>query len=101
MQATAIKTSNSLNALASQNKLEEVAIELIGYVKEAAEKAIPKVKPSEYSKPWWNEELKRLQGLYHKAQRQYKAYKEPTLLKEAREARNTYYQAIKKAKSAH
>ena len=85
----------------TQRSMDILAESLVAAVTNAAESAIPRTRPCERSKPWWTEDLKHLRKLLHAALRIYKRSKtEPDLLA-WKKARNTYFHAIRDAKTSH
>ncbi|KAK5988444.1 hypothetical protein PT974_12600 [Cladobotryum mycophilum] len=68
---------------------------------EAAELAIAKQRPSERSKPWWNDELKDLRKALNRATRLYKAGPIIITLAIWKEVRNSYNLALRATKRAH
>jgi len=84
-----------------EEELEQLAQDLTKVITEAAEAAIPTMRIMERSKPWWNNELKALRKAGSMACRAWKRAKTATALQAWREARNTYFHAIRKAKTNH
>ncbi len=59
----------------------------------------PKTRPTEFSKPWWNEEITTLRKLHNTAFRAYKKQQQNIALREKyTKSRNQYFQAIRNAK---
>ena len=80
--------------------LDTAAKELTNLVALAAEKAIPRLKVSEWSKPWWTDEIQRLRSEKSALLRRAKRQKPPDedLWQQWKVARNAYFKAIREAK---
>jgi hypothetical protein len=85
------------NAISTYN-YEEVAYILTNTIKEAADHSIPRKRITEHSKPWWKETLTHLRKAFNTAFRQYKKYRTSALEEAYKNARNTYFQAVRKEK---
>lgn len=89
--------------------LDHLAEELTRAIQFAAEEAIPKIKPGAMSKPWWDNNLKQLRRTMQWKQKSLKhvlqQMHEPEFLNQAREefrrARNSYTDAVQRAKQNH
>lgn len=91
-----------------QTKLDALGDALSNTINAAASTTIPRMKQGHRSKPWWNDDLKRLRGDMNNKQRRYVLersrcstadcflWKRDYLL-----SRNTYFQEIKTAKRDH
>ena len=80
--------------------LETLAETFSACIKRAAENSIPKLKPCERSKPWWNSKLYTLRKRLAQRKRQFKTQPlSKTVEKSYTIARNTYFQAIRSAKT--
>ena len=80
---------------------DSIATTVTNAILESAEASIPRLRPCERSKPWWNSELTSLRKTLNKALRQYKKYKTGQLEEEYKAAKNTYFQSVRQAKRAH
>ena len=81
--------------------LETLAETFSTCIKRAAENSIPKLKPCERSKPWWNSKLYHLRKRLAQRKRQFKTQPlSKTVEKSYTTARNTYFQAIRNAKTS-
>ena len=59
----------AIESAISTYNYEEVAYILTTTIKEAADRAIPRKRVSEYSKPWWDDELTHLRKAFNIAYR--------------------------------
>lgn len=82
-------------------QLEGIAKQLSDAISEAADQAIPRLKPGARPKPWWDEELLLLRREVH---RRFSLISTTSLI-EVKEtylqAKNTYFSAIKRKKREH
>ena len=85
----------------TKDSIDELAQLFTTTIMNAAESAIPRARLCERSKPWWTEELKTLRKLLHKALRTFKRTKQEIDLIAWKTARNTYFHAIRDAKTQH
>jgi ribonuclease HI len=89
------------------NQIQEIeifdsaALEFTNIITKAAEKSIPKKKLGPNPKPWWNENLKNLRKTMILNSRSLKANISNFTKQQYLIARNSYFQAIKKAKRNH
>ena len=81
--------------------MDTLAQSFAAAVNVAAEAAIPRSRPCERSKPWWTEELKALRKTLHSTLRAFKRARDETQLIAWKNARNTYFHAIRDAKTKH
>ena len=93
--------SQQIVNLAATNDYDGIAVAVTDAILEAAEAAIPRLKPCERSKPWWNLQLTKLRKSLNSALRRYKKYKSSQLEEEYKEAKNTYFQSVRQAKRTH
>jgi ribonuclease HI/exonuclease III len=70
-------------------------------IHQSTEGSIPKLKVVERSKPWWSPELTSLRRTLNTAFRRYKKNQTRAKQEAYKEARNSYFQAIRKAKETH
>lgn len=89
---------NENTAQITDSDLEAEAIKLKELIVEVIEKKIPKKRRSEYSKPWWNDNLKNMRKEMAKAHRNWK--ENNSLYEIFQQKRNSYFTEIKAAKSA-
>jgi ribonuclease HI len=78
--------------------LESNAIKLRNLILKAIENNIPKKKNSEFSKPWWNDDINHKRREMTKYRNIWKRNKDEISLKAYKEKRNDYFSIIKKAK---
>ncbi|KAK5989401.1 hypothetical protein PT974_10920 [Cladobotryum mycophilum] len=90
-----------IDQLIGTSSWDEIANLLRDTILEAAELAIARQRPSERSKPWWNDELKDLRKALNRATRLYKAGPTAITLAIWKEARNSYNLALRAIKRAH
>ena len=90
---------DELLALNTECGIDQAAICLQEAIFKAAEQAIPKRKPSQKSKKWWTRELTRLRKEMSYAKRDWNRTRAAACLEAFKEARNTYFSAIRKAKA--
>src|SRR5947207_4573858 len=83
----------------SREMLETEAKKLRDIIIIAANKAIPKKRIHEKSKPWWNEELKLLRKELANAKRQYKKNQNQTTQQAFQALKSDYFHKIKQAKA--
>jgi len=97
--ASTLRGLNVPKALAEA--IDEVVETITTTIELAADKAIPKARLSERSKPWWSTELATLRKASSKASRHY--YSHPSLKnqRKATRKRASYLKAIKVAKEDH
>ncbi|KAK5991817.1 hypothetical protein PT974_05202 [Cladobotryum mycophilum] len=95
------KALAQLDQLIGTSSWDEIANLLRDTILEAAELAIAKQRPSERSKPWWNDELKDLRKALNRATRLYKAGPTAITLAIWKEARNSYNLALRTTKRTH
>ena len=74
--------------------------DLTNSIKLAVEKAIPRSKPCEFSKPWWNKELLQKRKKMAKLGRLQEEQPRSSRLEAYKEARNQYFHAIREAKTS-
>ena len=79
--------------------LETAAIYLRDMILEAAEDALPLMKPSAMSKRWWNSDIDEARTTMRRKLRQWKRTRTEDVHGPYRQARNQYYRMIKKARS--
>ena len=81
--------------------VDNLAIDLTSCIKLAVEKAIPKSRICEFSKPWWNKELLKKRQKMAKLGRLHKEQPSRSSRLEAyKEAKNQYFYAIREAKAS-
>jgi len=80
--------------------LENEALKLQKIIKTAAEASIPRKKPFSKSKAWWTEKLSSLRKQYGKARKLWKKSSTKDTNKAFLEARNSYFQEVKLAKTS-
>ena len=80
--------------------LENEAIKLQEMIKIAAEASIPRKKPFSKSKAWWTKELTSLRRQYGKARKSWKKSPNHDTHRAYLEARNSYFQEVKLAKTS-
>jgi ribonuclease HI len=85
----------------SNLELDTIATLFTEKVIEAANSSIPKTTTSKYAKPWWNDDLKVLRKNLNKLNRKFKDSNYTEYKEDLKVAKNTYLQAIKKAKISH
>jgi hypothetical protein len=84
-----------------QEDLDHAASLLTRSIQEAAKKAIPKARPCERSKPWWNKDLAEQRKPASKALRPQQDFPTPTNTRRAKSKRDQYLHAVKKTKASH
>ncbi|RKF55421.1 hypothetical protein GcM3_201043, partial [Golovinomyces cichoracearum] len=80
---------------------EMIALLLQKIITKAAEKVVPRYKPSSHSKARWNADLTRLRQQYHSLRRKAKKTQQHKGTKAALVARNSYFRSISHTKSQH
>jgi hypothetical protein len=90
-----------LQGLFNPNILDLAAEEFTSAIISAANKAIPKLRLSARSKPWWEEKHKILRKALNRAQREAARVQTPQAKREYNSARNCYLTEIKRAKISH
>jgi hypothetical protein len=82
-------------------QLDYLAEEFTTLIVKAANNSIPKVTKSAYAKPWWNDKLKALRKTMSYFYRKVKASDYTLYKKELLDAKNHYFNLIKRAKLEH
>ena len=77
--------------------METEVLKLQDLITDVINKHIPKKKRCEYSKPWWNKNLKEMRKDMARAQRQWRENKSSYEI--FQQKRTSYFAEIKKAKS--
>jgi len=95
-----ILTSSIVN-LSLDQELDQLASSFTDIIVKAANFSIPKTTISVYSKPWWNENLKALGKVYKYFSRRAKRSNFTLYTEELNNAKNSYFNCIKEAKSTH
>ena len=67
----------------------------------AADATMPQIRPCKRSKPWWTEDLNKLQKALYKALRRYKKSRSIQDHTAWKRTRNQYFHAIREAKTQH
>ena len=80
---------------------DQVAFLLGDIIIKATKGAIPRCRPTSYSKSWWTEDLTLLRKEYHIKKRRSKKSWLPSDIEEARLARNIYFRTISFTKKKH
>ncbi len=80
-------------------ELEKHAENLQILIQKAAEKTIPKRKPSNRSKPWWNDHISELRKTLSREKNRWKKSRTEENHEQYQQARNCYFNEIKMAKS--
>ena len=94
-------TIQQIDKLTASNDYDGIASIIANTILEAAEASIPRLKPCERSKPWWNLQLSSLRKTLNSSLRRYKKYRTSRLEKEYKVAKNAYFQSVRQAKRAH
>jgi hypothetical protein len=79
--------------------LDNAALDLTDAITKAAKASIPTNRPGARSKPWWSEDLKELRKVMMQKQRA--LARDPSSVQPYLQAKNTYFLAIKRAKTDH
>ena len=93
--------TQQIENLTVSNEYDGIASVITNTIIEAAEASIPRLKPCERSKPWWNLELTNLRKTLNSALRRYKKHRTSQLEEEYKAAKNTYFQRVRQDKRAH
>ena len=80
---------------------DQIAFLFGDIILQATKGAIPRCRPTSYSKSWWTEELTLLRKEYHIKKRRSKKSWLPADIEEARLARNNYFRSISFTKQKH
>ena len=96
-----VAITQQIDTLTASNDYDSIASVITNAILEAAEVSIPRLKPCERSKPWWNLQLTRLRKALNSALRRYKKYRTSQLEEEYKAAKNTYFQSVRQAKRDH
>ena len=95
------KRKNSLEWKEILSSIDLLIERFTTFLQTIIDKYIPRAKISEFSKPWWNEHLSKLRKRLAIQKRLFKKNRENQfLLEKYKEARNKYFQAIRKEKSS-
>lgn len=81
-------------------ELEQAAEALTRCITRAAEAAIPRAEQNTFAKAWWTEDLRKLRKKMAKSRREIVIGHQPSIQSYC-QARNTYFEAVKKAKTHH
>ncbi len=90
-----------INTTYTNQELDVLAEDFTTKIVKAADSSIPKTTKSEYIKPWWNETLKALRKSMQRYYRLAKATGYTLYKQELTDAKNTYFNSIKRAKLKH
>lgn len=82
----------------NEESLKKKVHKLTNLILEAINEYIPKKKSSEYSKPWWNDEIIEQRKIMKKTKNQWQRNHENSSFKEYQIKRNIYFASIKRAK---
>ena len=91
-------TTQQIDYCIATRDCDGVATAITKIMLESAEKAIPRLKPCERSKPWWTTELTKLRKALNRVYRLYKKHRSSYLEEEYKKAKNTYFNSIREAK---
>ena len=84
-----------------ERALDFLALRFTQLIQQTAKETIPRIKIAPQPKPWWSKELTTLRKGMGASQRAFQSQRTPDLLRELKNAKNQYFQAIKIAKSTH
>ena len=87
-----------IDNLITSNDYDGIASTITKAILNAAEAAIPRLKPCERSKPWWSTKLTSLRKSLNRAFRLYKKNPSSQLEEEYKTTRNLYCNSIREAK---
>ncbi|KAK8036887.1 hypothetical protein PG994_015384 [Apiospora phragmitis] len=101
LEEVAVSLESTIDAAANRGDFDGVASSLQQAVQEATNGSIPVKRPCDRSKAWWCPELTDQRMRYHRAFRRYKRDPSRDTETACKEARNSYFQAIDRAKTDH
>ncbi|KAK7990332.1 reverse transcriptase [Apiospora arundinis] len=101
LREVAVSLEFTIDAAADRGDFESVALSLQQAIEEVTNGSIPVKRPCDRSKAWWCADLTVLRVRYHRAFRRYKMDPSRDTETACKEARNSYFQAIDRAKTDH
>ena len=101
LKEVAVSLAPTIDAAANRGDFESVALSLQQAIEEATNGSIPVKRPCDRSKAWWCPDLTGQRMRYHRAFRRYKMNPSRDTETACKEARNSYFHAIDRAKTDH
>jgi hypothetical protein len=101
LREVAVSLESTIDAAADRGDIESVTLSLQRAIEEATNESIPVKRPCDRSKAWWCPDLTVQRMRYHRAFRRYKRTPSRETETACKEARNSYFQAIDRAKTDH
>ncbi|KAK7912203.1 hypothetical protein PG985_014684 [Apiospora marii] len=101
LREVAVSLESTIDAAADRGDFESVALSLQRAIEVATNESIPVKRPCDRSKAWWCPDLTVQRMRYHRAFRRYKRTPSRETETACKEARNSYFQAIDRAKTDH